>query len=161
MPDDSDALTNALQTLTAVLQTFQSNPTADPAEAAPAAHVNILYAFESVNTFYLGPRSGSYAFAKASASLNETWDGTIKKFPSFIISLRFCASKVHWNSPAPQDILDISGSNLLTDYHILTNIQVYNASTALVNPCDIQKRTRHVFMLEVENLWRFEIDPLL
>ena len=88
-PVDPDALANALQALTAVLQTFQANP---PASPAAAAHVNILDAFESINPFVIGSRAGSYAFAKASAPLDETWDGTIKQFPSFIISLRVRAS---------------------------------------------------------------------
>ena len=48
------------------------------------------------------------------------------------------ASGVRWKSPAPQGILDIAGSNLLKDYHSLTNLQVYNASTARVDPCAIQ-----------------------
>ena len=55
------------------------------------------------------------------------------KIPSFIISLRVRASEVRWNAPAPQVILDIIGSNLLTDYHILTILEVDNASTALVD----------------------------
>ena len=71
-------------------------------------------AFESVNPFDLGSRAGSYAFAKASAHLDETWDGTIEKLPPFVISLRVRASGVLWNAPAPQGILDIVGSNLLT-----------------------------------------------
>ena len=45
------ALPNALQALTAVLNTFQANPPAAPAAAYPSTHVNIIDAFESVNTF--------------------------------------------------------------------------------------------------------------
>ena len=111
-PVDPAALANALQALTAVLQTLQDNPTAAP---AAAAHVNILDAFESTHPFDLVSRAGSYAFAKASAPLEKTWDGTIEQFPSFIISLRVRASEVRWNAPAPQGILDINGSNLLSD----------------------------------------------
>ena len=137
-PVDPAALANALQALTATLHTIKDDPRASPAAASPAAHVNILDAFESVNPFDLGSRAGSYAFAKASAPLDETWDGTIEKFPSSIIILRVHASKVIWNAPVPQCILDISGSNLLADYHSLTTLQVYNASTARVDPCAIQ-----------------------
>ena len=64
VPVNPAALDNALQALTAVLQTLQANP---PAAPAAAAHVNILYAFESIHPFDLGSRDGSYAFAKASA----------------------------------------------------------------------------------------------
>ena len=116
-PVDPAALSNALQALTAVLQTLQTNT---PAAPDAAAHVNIMDAFESIHSFDLGSRAGSYAFAKASAPLDETWDGTIKKFPSIIISLLFHALEFFWNAPAPQGILDINGSNLLTDYHSLT-----------------------------------------
>ena len=130
-PVDPAALANALQALTAALQTLQANP---PAAPAAAAHVNILGAFESIHHFYLGYRAGSYAFAKASAPLEKTWNGTIEQFPSFIISLHIRESKVCWNAPAPQGILDINGSNLLTDYHSLTILQVDNASAARVDP---------------------------
>ena len=76
-PVDPAALDNALQALTAVLQKFQANPPVYPSDAAPTTHVNILDAFESVDPFDLGSRSGSYAFSKSSAPLNETWDGAI------------------------------------------------------------------------------------
>ena len=66
---DLAALANELQALTAVLHTLQANPHAAP---AAAEHVNILDAFESIHPFDLGSRSGSYAFAKVSAPLNET-----------------------------------------------------------------------------------------
>ena len=62
----------------------------------------------------------------------------MKQFPSFIISLRVRASKVCWNAPAPQGILDINGSNLLTDYHSLTILEVDNASATSVDPCATQ-----------------------
>ena len=77
-PVDPTALSNVLQALTAVLQTFQANPPAAPAAAAPAAHVNIMDASESVNPFGLGSRARYYAFSKASAPLDKTWDGTIE-----------------------------------------------------------------------------------
>ena len=70
VPVDPAALTNALQALTAVLKKFQYNPLASPTAAYPAAHFNILEAFESVNPVNLGSRYGSYAFAKASAPLD-------------------------------------------------------------------------------------------
>ena len=50
-PVDSAALANALQALTAVLQTLQINPPVAPDDAA---HVNILDAFESIHPFDLG-----------------------------------------------------------------------------------------------------------
>ena len=63
-PVNPDALANALQALSAVLQTFRANTPAAPSAAAPAVHVNILDAFESVNPFDLGYRAGSYFFPK-------------------------------------------------------------------------------------------------
>ena len=65
-------LTNVLQALTTVLQKFQVNPTVSPAAAAPAAHVNIMDAFESVKPFELGYQAVSYAFSKSGTPLNET-----------------------------------------------------------------------------------------
>ena len=62
-PVNPDALANALQALTAVLQTFRANTPAAPSAAAPAVHVNIMDAFESVNPFDLGYRAGSYDFS--------------------------------------------------------------------------------------------------
>ena len=53
-PVDPAAMANALQALTAVLQNLQANP---PAPPAAAAHVNILYAFESIHPFDLGSRA--------------------------------------------------------------------------------------------------------
>ena len=71
-PFDPAALSNALQALTTVLKTFQANPTAAPAAAAPADYVNIMDAFESVNPFDLGSRAGYSDFAKASAPIEKT-----------------------------------------------------------------------------------------
>ena len=114
---------------------LQSNP---PAGSAAAAHANMLDAFESIHPFYIGSLAGPYAFAKASAPLNKTWDGTIEQFPSFVICHHVCASQVCWNSPAPQGIIDINGSNLLMDYHSLTIFEVDNASAARVDNCATQ-----------------------
>ena len=102
-PVDPAALANEFLALTAFLQTLQAYP---PASPAAAAHVNIMNSFESIHPFDLGFRAGSYAFVKASAPLDETWDGTIEQFPSFIISLCIRASEVCWNAPAPKGILD-------------------------------------------------------
>ena len=55
-PVDPAALANALQALTAVLQTLQANP---PSAPDSAAHVNILDAFESIHPFDPGSRAGS------------------------------------------------------------------------------------------------------
>ena len=71
-PFNPAALANAVQALTAFLQTFQANPPSCPAAAAPAAHVNSMDAFEYVNPFDLGSRAGSYDFSKASAPLDKT-----------------------------------------------------------------------------------------
>ena len=137
-PVESADLANVFQALTAVLHTFQSNPPAAPATAAPNSHVNIMDAFNYVNRFDLDARAVSYAFSKASAPLDETWNSTIEKFLSFIISICVHASEVCWNASAPQGILDIYGSNLLTYYHSLTTIQVYNVYNARVYPSSIQ-----------------------
>ena len=51
-------LQNSLQALTAVLKNIQGQPPAAPAAPSPAAHVNILDAFKSINTFDIGSRSG-------------------------------------------------------------------------------------------------------
>ena len=71
-PVDPAALANVLQALTAVLKTFQANPPAAPAAAAPADYVNIMDAVESVNPFDLGSRAGYSDFAKASAPIEKT-----------------------------------------------------------------------------------------
>ena len=130
---DPNALVISIQAITAIQQIFKANT-----PAAPADHVKILESFEFVNIFDLGSRSGYYAFSKASSPLDETWDGIIKQFLSFIIIICVRASKVFWNAPSPQGILNISGSNLLTDYRILTTLQVDNKSAASVHPCAIQ-----------------------
>ena len=88
------ALANAPQALTAVLQNIQAQPPAAPASVSPAAHVNILDAFEPTNPFDLGSRAVSYAFVKASPPLDDSWDRNIEQLPSFIIRLCVHASEV-------------------------------------------------------------------
>ena len=120
-----------------MIQNLQAQPPAAPAATSLAAHVNILDTFESTNPFDLGSRAGPYAFPKSSSPLDNSWDGTIEQLTLLIISLRVRASEVHWNAPAPQGILDISGTNLLTVYQSLIQFQIETTSTARNQPRDI------------------------
>ena len=143
---DMADLTTVLQGLTAVLTGIQAQ---QAAQATAAAAVNVpppvtvnLNPFASAAPFDLGSRAGSHAFDKAGAILDSTWDGTIDKFPPFLLSLRIRASEVNWGANAPQGILSytINGQarNLLTDHHFVTAAVVEASRAARTNDCAIQ-----------------------
>jgi len=69
----------------------------------------------------------------------------VESFPIFIVALRLRARKIKWNSmevagitPTPSNIITISGHSILTDYHLVTETQVANTSTARINDQAIQ-----------------------
>jgi hypothetical protein len=100
-PVDNQALANALQSIANALANL--GPPAAP--AAPAhqpvldpAHQPVLDPYSLTAPFDLSSRAGSAAFSAACAAIDDTWDGTIETFPSFIIGLRIRASEIHWNS---------------------------------------------------------------
>lgn len=92
----NQALADAITALTAALATFQQPQPINVAAANPT-----LDPFDSVTPFDLTSRAGSHAFTLASAALDETWDGTIQAFPSFLLSLRARSSEVRWNAAPP------------------------------------------------------------
>ena len=131
----NDALARALAQLATALNNF--NPAAMPAApAAPAAP--LLNPFSSNQPFDLSTRSGLQAFTQASAALDDLWDGTVDKFPSFVIALRVCSREVRWNAPAPQGILQINGQSILDSYHNITKVNIEAARVARVNPRAVQ-----------------------
>jgi hypothetical protein len=133
-PVDNQALANALQAIANALANL-AGPQAAP--AAPA-HQPVLDPYSSTAPFDLSSRAGSTAFSAACAALDDTWDGTIETFPSFIIGLRIRASEIHWNAAQPQGILTIAGHHLITHYHSITDAEIEAARVARVDPRAVQ-----------------------
>lgn len=133
-----DALAAALQALAGAIANLQNQGGNPP----PNLNPNVLDPFNAPNPFDLSSRAGSYAFATASAALDELWDGTIEKFPAFIISLRVRASEVRWNAAAPQGIMsytvNATACNLLTEYHSIPEADLEAARLARADPRAIQ-----------------------
>lgn len=133
---DSAVLAAALTALANAVATLNTNNAA--AAAAPTVRQPLLDPFDSSAPFDLSSRAGSVAFAAASAALDESWDGSVETFPSFIVTLRIRASEVKWNAVAPQGILTFGGNNLLTHYHSVTDTDIETALTARVDPRAVQ-----------------------
>jgi hypothetical protein len=134
-------LANALTALTAVLAGM--GPAAGAGGAAVPGHAAMTTdPFLSADAFDLSTRAGSNAYITASAPLDVIWDGTIEKFPSFLIALRIRASETNWGAAAPQGILvyAISGADqhLFDNYDVFTDAILEAARVARTNDRAIQ-----------------------
>ena len=117
---DNAALATAIQALTAMLTTMQN----------PPARTVVLDPFKADEPFDLSTRQGSQVYNDSSALLDETWDGSVATFPSFIVSLQLRASEANWNAAAPHGILTVDDKDILNEYHSVTEEKVKDARTA-------------------------------
>ena len=121
--------TNAL--LAAIIKSLATavgNITPAPAPAAARApHRN---AFTRALEFYLSTRAGSTAYDAMSTPLEKLWDGSVQKFPNFIISLQLRANKVKKGETGTSEILLVSTNICITDYRIITGKQIANTYNA-------------------------------
>ena len=95
----------------------------------PPPRTSVFDPFAHDIPFDLATRSGSQAYNDASAPLDEEWNGDVSTFPSFVVALRLRASEAKWDATAPYGILQINGSNILTNYHSITEVEITNALT--------------------------------
>ena len=123
-------LTNAITALTAAITALPPHP---PAPPPPAAHVPIVDIFDSNLPFDLSTRSGHDAMTHISKALDEICDGTVDKFPLFLIELRLRANEGGWNAAAPTGILTHGGHDLLENYHAIPEATVEAARTSRTN----------------------------
>ena len=130
-------LAAALAALAAAINNLPGGGGAPPAGGAAAAPP-VLDPYTSAEPFDLSSRAGSTAFANASSALDETWDGTVANFPSFLIALRIRANEVRWDVAGDTGIITIAGTNLLTHYHSTTDAAIANAYAARTNDRAIQ-----------------------
>lgn len=100
-----------------------------------AAAAQLDPAFEAA-PFDLSSRAGAAAYARACLKLDEVWDGTVHKFPSFVIALRLRSSEANWDTASPQGIIRIQDPvdanksyNLLTEYHQISEAAILAAET--------------------------------
>ena len=117
-PAQATALTNAIQALAAAVTAMPAPP------AAPAAYTPVVDLFDSNLPFDLSTRSGNDAFTRISQPLDEIWDGTVDKFPLFLIELRLQAIEGCWDAAAPTGILTHGGEKLLENYHAINKATV-------------------------------------
>ena len=108
------------------------------APAAPNAAAPVLDPFAAADPFDLSSRAGDAAFKQACAAITPHWDGTIDKFPPFVISLKVRAREAHWTAPAPTGIAEIGGHNIFDDYFSLTPAEVEAARVARNNDRAVQ-----------------------
>jgi hypothetical protein len=142
---DPNALAAALTALTTVLTNIQADQAAAAAAAVaavPTVHVPTFDPFEAATAFDLSSRAGSLAYTTACSPLELKWDGTINKFPSFLIALRVRASEVNWGAPAPQGILayTVGGTvrNLFTDHYSISEADLEAARAARTDDRAVQ-----------------------
>jgi hypothetical protein len=94
--------------------------------------------------FDLSSRSGSSVYARASKKLDFVWDGSVAKFPDFMVSLKLRSDEANWGAAAPHSILLITSTtnptlvhNLLQDYQRITDLDIAGAA---VNQTDDRAR---------------------
>ena len=107
-------LADAIQALATAITNMNNPPTTVP----------ITDLFSSGQPFNLATRSGLTAYEQSSEPLKNVWDGEAATFPSFVIQLHLRANKAKWNATDASGILEISGENLLTDYHKITDAEI-------------------------------------
>ena len=100
-------------------------------------------------------RSDAAAYEAVSQLLDNIWDKSISKFPSFIIVIHLCSSKGKWNAAGTSNILTIDGENILTEYNSIMDALITTALVAQIDKCTIQNSSAFFKCLEIsvtENL---------
>jgi hypothetical protein len=142
MTDPNAAIAQALTALTQILTAMQAAAAAAPVLVPPAPHVPTLDPFTAATPFDLSTRAGSHAYTTACSALEDKWDGTIAKFPAFLIALRVRGSEANWGAPAPQGILlyAVNGvdRNLFSDHFAIPIANLEAARAARVDDRAIQ-----------------------
>jgi len=75
----------------------------------PVPAPQVLDPFQADFPYNLASRLGSQAYANVWAPLDDIWDGTVNKFPSFVVALSLRGEEAKWNAVAPNGILAING----------------------------------------------------
>ena len=117
----------ATATLAAAMTTL-----ANAIRAMPQASVNpkVYNPFKSNDPFDLSSCSGSMAYERISAPLDNIWDGDVSKFPSFVTELRIRAAEGKWDLDADPGILKFGTKQILTDYHSIPDADIETARVA-------------------------------
>ena len=128
---DNTALATAMASLAAAIRSM------------PAAAINpkVYDPFKSEDPFDLSSRSGSMAYDRISAPLDDTWDGDVTKFPSFVTELRIRAAEGKWNLATDPGILTIGAKDILTDYHSISDADIETARLARTSDRALQNST--------------------
>ena len=145
----AQALIDQGAALNALAQAIANFNAANAGAAAAANNVGAAGLLDPVFQplpFNLSSRTGDAAYTKACAKIDDTWDGTVQKFPAFVIALQIRAGEANWNAAAPHGILTIPDGagvnrNLLTDYHKLSEADITAAATARVDARALQNST--------------------
>lgn len=122
MAETNAQLEAAIQSLVTAVSTF--------ATAHVAIRASLLNAFKGGHVFNLSKISGAATYKAMSASLVDLWDGSVYKFPNFIIYLQFRVNKVKLGETGASKIFLVDAKNIFTDYHTITDAQILAAYTA-------------------------------
>ena len=125
--------------LVAAIGAIQNIPGAappPPPPAVPASPAPVHDPFTSDQPFDHGRCTGATAFEAVSTALDFSWDETPETFPSFI-TFQIHSSEACWDAPASHGILIITGMNILTNYHCITEAEVDHAHINYTYPCAI------------------------
>ena len=129
---DNAALAAALNNIANALLVLNNNAAGGGGggAAAPPAHVPILDPFAADDPFDLSSRAGSVAFAAACTALEDPWDGTVEKFPPFLINLKLRAKEMGWSRAGVTNITTINGHDLFDNYFSITDAKTQASASA-------------------------------
>ena len=97
--------------------------------------------FKSTDPFDLSSRSGSMAYERIFAPLDDIRDGDVTKFPVFVTELRIQAAEGKWNLDADPGILIFETKDILTDYYSISDADIETARVAHNSNCALQNST--------------------
>lgn len=122
-------INQALQALTQVvtlLATNQQNLPIIPPLVPPPAHAPVIDLFDDLAPFDLSSRAGQFAYSKASAILDVTWDGAnSSSFHNLVVALLTRSAECKFDAPSPYGIVDVPTSpgttaNIFLDFSDIT-----------------------------------------
>ncbi len=119
MADQNQRIADALAALTAILTTM----------SAPRSSPVVLDPFSSGQPFNLSNRADAAAYQILCAALDVKWDGDVKKFPPFLITLKIKAKDMHWDDPTT-GITIVACKNIFDAYDNISDAEVAAAKVA-------------------------------
>jgi hypothetical protein len=141
----TNAILTALTNQIAAQQVAPAVATAAVAATTPTTRLDPIFQNAALD---LSSPTGAAAYVSACAKLEQTWDGSVDKFPHFVLALTHRARESNWAAIAPhgilliQDITDPTKTyNLLEDYNEINEADIANANANRTDNRALQNAT--------------------